>query len=101
MNTAGHREVSSIVSASPGSVRLRSRAPDLRFSHALAAGLVPRPPPGLSPRANSRGRAPPPSRVTLKCARFAGSCETARHKSSYFSIGFALAEAMKHRGSTV
>ena len=44
----------------PGSVRLRSRALDLRFSRALAAGLVPRPPPGLSPRAHSRGRAPTP-----------------------------------------
>ena len=41
----------------PGSSRLRSQALDLRFSRALAAGLVPRPPPGLSPRALSGSRA--------------------------------------------
>ena len=40
----------------------------------FAAGLVPRPPLGLSPRARSRSRAPPPSRATLNCARFSGSC---------------------------
>ena len=57
-----------------GSVRLRSRALDLRFSCALAAVLVPRPPLCPSPRAHSRGPAPPPSRATLNCARFAGSC---------------------------
>ena len=56
----------------------------------LAAGLVPRPLPGLSPRAHSRDRAPPPSRATLNCARFAGSCETAKYiKACTFSICFA------------
>ena len=56
----------------PGSVRLRSVALDLHFSRALTAGLVPRPPLGLSLRPSSRARAPPLSRVTLNCARFAG-----------------------------
>ena len=55
----------------PGSVRLRSRALDLRFSRALAAGLVPRPPPGLSPRARSRGRAPTPCASTPNWADLA------------------------------
>ena len=36
-------------------------------------GFRSRPPPGLSLRARSRGRAPPPSRATLNCARFDGS----------------------------
>ena len=44
----------------PGSVRLRSWAPDVHYR-------------AFSSWANSRGRAPPPRRVTLKCARFAGS----------------------------
>ena len=55
----------------PGSVRLRSRALHLRFSRALAAGLVPRPPPGLSPRARSRGRAPTPCASTPNWADLA------------------------------
>ena len=55
----------------PGSVRLRSRALDLRFSSAFAAGLVPRLPPGLSPCVRSRGRAPMPSASTLNWADLA------------------------------
>ena len=58
----------------PGSVRLWSRALDVHFSRALVVGVVPRPPPGLSPRANFRDRAPPPSRTTVNRARLAGSC---------------------------
>ena len=78
-----------------GSVRLQPRAPNLHFSRALVAGLVPRPPPRLSPSANSRGRAPPSSRATLNRARFrcifrrrggmkASFCETARFYSLCF-----------------
>ena len=77
----------------PGSVRLRSRALDLRLSRALAADMVPRPPRGLSPRAHCWGRAPPPSRATRKCARFAGSFGDGQSKkvlrnqtSSFFSF---------------
>ena len=55
----------------PGSVRLRSRPLDLRFSRALAEGLVPRPPPGLSPRAHSRGCAPTPCASTPSWADLA------------------------------
>ena len=41
----------------------------------------------LSPHARPRGRAPPPSRATLICARFTESCEAARHiKASTDSI---------------
>ena len=54
------RSSSCCVGLRPGSFRLRCRALDLRFSRALAAGLVPRPLPGLSPRARSRVRAPTP-----------------------------------------
>ena len=56
----------------PGSVRLRSWAPDVHYR-------------AFSSWANSRGRAPPPRRVTLKCARFAGSSKlraTQKKKSS-------------------
>ena len=61
-----------IVSASDRDpVASRSRAFDLRFSRALAASLVPRPPPGLIPRARSRGRAPTPTASTSKWADLA------------------------------
>ena len=72
----------------PGSVRLRSRALDLRFSGALAAGLIPRPPPGLSPCARSRGRAPPPSTATLNCARlrFCWILRRREHQKSFSRV---------------
>ena len=44
---------------------LPTLALDLHFSRALVAGRVPLPPPGLSPRADSRCPSPPPSRATL------------------------------------
>ena len=78
----------------PGSVRLRSRALDLCFLRAFVAGLVSRPPPGLSPCVRSRGRAPPPSTATLNCARFAGSCETAIHRKLKFLL-FLFASLMR------
>ena len=46
--------------------------------------LVPRPPSGLSPRAHSRGRAPPPSGATPNCVRFPGSCGDGE-TTSFFS----------------
>ena len=68
----------------PESVPLRSRAFDRRFSRALAAGLVPRPTPCLSPCAHPWGRASSPSRATLNCARFAGTRGGEEIKKSVF-----------------
>ena len=70
----------------PGSVGLRSRGLELAFSPALIAGRIPRPAPGLLPRAHSRGRLPPPSTAILNWARSAGSCgdgETYRGSTFY------------------
>lgn len=70
--------------SSPPEAGIRSppvSGPRPRFSSALLAGRVPRPPPGLFPRAQSRGRPPPPSTTTLNCACSGGSCgdgETSR-----------------------
>ena len=71
----------------PESVPLRSRAFDRRFSRALAAGLVPRPTPCLSPCAHPWGRASSPSRATLNCARFAGTRGGEEIKKKCFSSG--------------
>ena len=70
-SSAKRRSTSYRLGLRPGSVRLRPRALDLRFSRALAAGLVPRPRPGLSPRARSRGRAPTPCASAPNWADFA------------------------------
>ena len=68
------------------------------FSRALVAGLDSRPPPGLSPRARSRGRAPPPIRATLNCARFAASYGDGDKRGSSFA---SLLEILFHRAIEV
>ena len=64
------------------------------------AVLDARPPPGLSPppRAHSRGRAPPPSRATLNCASFAGSCgDGGTYVSALLFVLFLFASLLPRR----
>ena len=83
--SSGNRERSPIVSASDRDPFASGLGPSTFIFVARRRGSRPLASAGLSPGANSRGRAPPPSRATVNCARFAGSSEVvATKKYSFF-----------------